>query len=128
MVSQNEKLVIFITEGLKTLGLHSKVQTERDSETELWINLLDLGVSIFVDDEGGRRQTISGGITVPSYQVYTVDTIPASREEPEDVNHTLRRECDRPDDAVAELFALVAKDRIFAMTEAVGMQLEAGDV
>ena len=124
-LSQNEKLAIFVTEGLKTLGLHSKVQTERDSESELWINLLDLGVSIFVDDEGGTRRNLGGSIKVPSYQVYTVDSMPATREEPEDVNFTLRRECDRPDDAVAEMLALVAKDRIFAMTEAIGEQLDA---
>jgi hypothetical protein len=126
-VSHNEKLAIFIAEGLKTLNLKSRVETERESESELWINLLDLGVSIFSDDEGGTRRTISGTVKVPSYQVYTVTYEPATREQPEDIDHTLRRECDRPDDAVAELFALVVKDRIFGMTEAIGIQLEAGE-
>ena len=125
MVTQNEKLAVFVTEGLKTLGLHSAVKTERDSESELWIHLLDLGVSVFVDDEGGTRRNLGGTIKVPSYQVYTVTWDAATREQPEEEDYTLRRECDRPDDAVAELFALVAKDRIFGMTEAIGAQLDA---
>jgi hypothetical protein len=127
MVSENEKLVVFLTEGLKTLNLKSRIQTERESDSELWINLLDLGVSIFSDDEGGTRRTIGGTVKVPSYQVYTVTWDAATREQPEERDETLRRECDRVDDAVAELFALVVKDRIFGMTEAVGMQLEAGE-
>jgi hypothetical protein len=126
MVSENEKLVVFLTEGLKTLNLHSAVKTERDSDSELWIHLLDLGVSVFVDDEGGKRQTISGGITVPSYQVYTIESYPATREQPEETGETMRHECNNVAEAVAEVFSLVAKDRIYGMIEAVGLEMDLG--
>jgi hypothetical protein len=126
MLSENEKLAVFLTEGLKTLNLHSAVKTERDSDSELWIHLLDLGVSVFVDDEGGTRKGIGREIKVPSYQVYTVEHYPATREQPEDMGETMRRECSRVDDAVAEVFAIVAKDRIYGMIEAVGPELDLG--
>jgi hypothetical protein len=125
MVSENEKLVVFLTEGLKTLNLKSRIETERESDSELWINLLDLGVSIFSDEEGTTRRKIGGGtIKVPSYQVYTVTWVAATREQPEEMDHTLRRECDRIDSAVAEVFSLVVKDTIFNMIEAKSIEMD----
>jgi hypothetical protein len=126
VVTREKALEILLHEGLKTLNIKSKIEFERESDTEVWINLVDLGVSVFYDAEGGTRRKIGGEwIPAPSYQVYTVESLPATRHEPEDVDHTMRRECERVDDAVAEVFALVVKDRIYGMIEVIGAELDA---
>jgi hypothetical protein len=125
-VSQEERLVIFIAEGMKTLGLHGRTQTERDSDTELWVNLPDLGVSVFYDAEGGTRRGIGREVKVPEIQVYTMKYHEASRWEPEDMELVLRGSFDRIDAAVAEVFSIAVKDRILNMIEAVDLSLDAG--
>jgi hypothetical protein len=110
---------------MKTLGDESrKMEIERESDTEVWVNLPDLGVSVFYDAEGGTRKGIGREVKGPSYQVYTVTYEAATREQPEDMDLTLRREFNRVDDAVAEVFALVVKDRIYGMIEAKSIEFD----
>jgi hypothetical protein len=110
---------------MKTLNYQTrKMVIERESDTEVWVNLPDLGVSVFYDAEGGTRKGIGREIKVPSYQVYTVAYQAATREQPEDMDLTMRREFLRVDDAVAEVFALAVKDRIYDMIEAVSIGLD----
>jgi len=105
--------------GLKTLNLTSEINIDRDSDTEAWINLPDLGVSIFADAEGTSRRTIgSVSFKTGGFQVYEVKYLPATREEPEDSEYVLRHTKERVDDTVAEAFALVVKNEIYAMIEA----------
>jgi hypothetical protein len=125
MVSENEKLVVFLTEGMKTLNLkNNKMQIERESDSEVWINLPDLGVSVFVDSEGGTRKGIGREVKVPEYQVYTMKYTEASRWEPEDMDLVLRGSFDRVDSAVAEVFSLIVKDTIFNMIEAKSIEMD----
>jgi hypothetical protein len=125
MVTREKALEILLHEGLKTLNLKSKIEFERESDTEVWVNLVDLGVSVFFDAEGGTRRKIGGDwFPVPSYQVYTVESLPATRHEPEDMDLVLRGSFERVDSAVAEVFALVVKDRIYGMIESVSIELD----
>jgi len=117
-ISENEKLVEFLTEGMKVLNLKSIIEFDRESPTELWIKLPDLGVYVYSDAVGGRRKTIRGEVEVPEFQVFTVATTAATREQPEDEDLQFRRAFPRVDDAVAEVFALVVKDTIYNMIEA----------
>lgn len=117
----------FIILGLKALGLKTDdfgtfdVDTEHESDTEAWINLNRLGVSVFVDAEGTTRKTIGGGeVKTTGWQVYTIKHLPATRQEPEDTDFVFRGEFDNMAEAVAEVFALVARDRILNMIESVG--------
>jgi len=107
-----------LVEGMKLLNLTSEMVTEHESDTEAWVNLPELGVSVFCDAEGGTRRTISGEIKVPSFQVYTINYTPASRWEPEEEDFRLVKEFSRVADAVAEVFSLVVKDQIQGMIEA----------
>jgi hypothetical protein len=115
----------FIIEGLKALNLWSEVETEHESDTEAWINLPQLGVSVFMDAEGVTRKSIGGReIKSTEWQVFAVTTLPATREEPEDSDLIFRHSFDLMAPAIAEVFALATKDRILNMIEAIGMAEE----
>ena len=124
-VSDVDRVELLLAEGMKTLNLKSRIDTEHESDTEAWVNLVDLGVSVFCDAEGGTRRSIGGFLPVPSFQVYTAathweleatDMVIAYRNERG--AHVLRSHFDRVDSAVAEVFAIVVKDTIFSMIEA----------
>lgn len=116
-VSDVDRVELLLAEGMKVLNLKSRISTEHESDTEAWVNLVDLGVSVFCDSEGGTRRSISGEVTVPEFQVYTVSMLPATHEQPGDVDLVIRGSFDRVDSAVAEVFALVVKNTIYSMIE-----------
>ena len=114
-----DRTELFLAEGMRALNLESTISTEHESDTEAWVNLDNLGISVFVDAEGGRRRSIKGEIKVTEWQVYTVQTVSATRHEPEDVDLNFRRSFTNIQDAIAEIFALVTRDTILGMLETV---------
>lgn len=120
-VTDVELIELLLAEGMKVLNFQSRIDTEHESDTEAWVNLVDLGVSVFCDAEGGKRNTISGEITVPEFQIFTLEHQAATRDEPEDTYMAHRRSFGRVNDTVAEVFSLVVKDRIYGMIEAGGI-------
>ncbi len=114
-----DRTELFLAEGMRALNLTSTISTEHESDTEAWVNLDNLGISVFVDAEGGRRRSIKGEIKVTEWQVYTVQTVSATRHEPEDVDLNFRRSFTNIQDAIAEIFALVTRDTILGMLETV---------
>ena len=115
-----EKIQRLLRSGLKRLNFTSEIEIERESDSEAWIILPELGVSIFADAEGMAHRRTIGRIEVKTgaFQVHTIKYLPATRQEPEDSEYVLRHTKERVDDAVAEVFALVVKDEIYAMIEA----------
>jgi len=114
-----ERTELFLAEGMRALNRTSTISTEHESDTEVWINLDNLGISVFMDAEGGRRSCIKGEIKVTEWQIYTMQTVSATWHEPEDANLTFRRSFTSIQEAIAEVFALVTRDTIFSMLEVV---------
>ena len=111
--------VRFIELGLKTLNLTSTIEVEQESDTEFNINLPGLGINVFVDTEGDQRNGIGGNfVRIPSWQVGTIEHLPATFEEPEDVDIIVRGTFTNVSEAVARVFELVVKNTIQSVIEA----------
>lgn len=110
--------VKFIELGLKTLNMTSTIEIEQESDTEFNVNLPGLGINVFIDTEGSPRQGIGRTMNVPEWQVGTIEHLPATFDEPEDVDVIVRGSFTNVSEAVARVFELVVKDTIMGTIEA----------
>ena len=96
---------LYLIAGLRTLKLTSAITIEHESDTEAWVNLDNLGVSIFTDVQAGYYRIYLSGSPL-------VDLVPGN------VFNNVQ-------EAIAELFAEVTRHTIYREIEAVRSKQEA---
>jgi len=113
--------VKFLDAGIKTLGLKSTIEVEQESDTEFYIVLPGLGITVLIETDGTVRNSIAGEIRGPSWQVFTVEPFPDTLDEPGGTDEVHRGNYEILGDAVSRVFELSVKDTILNMIESIGM-------
>ncbi len=118
-----KQTVKYIEAGLKTLNMQSTIEVEQESDTEFLVNMPDIGVSVLIETDGNVLQSFprSASLRGPKWQVFTTTQLPATFEQPEDVDEEHRGDFTTVAEAVSRIFEIVVRDRILDMIEFLGM-------
>lgn len=111
-----KETVEYIAVGIQSLGMKSTIEVEEESDTEFQIIMAGLGVSMLVETDGHVRRGIGGRESrSPKFQVFTIEDVADTRDEPGGTDEIHRGDYIYMAEAVASVFELCVRDHILNM-------------